>query len=83
MNYLHDDVYDLRANQKFCNYVLLPIFDKVFGFTVHSRLRELLEFQWKSEEEIDDYRINKLNYLIRLCNNRFHFMNSFKNIKLR
>lgn len=70
MNDYQDNGRTLKTYQRFCRAVLLPLGDRVFGQRVSSRFKELLDFQWKSEEEIACYRHSQLRDLLRFCNNR-------------
>ena len=59
--------------QRFCHKVLLPISDKALGYDVSRRFDELQQFQWKTRQEIQEYRGRRLRELVQLAADRVPF----------
>lgn len=56
--------HSLSLYQQLCNSFVLPVGDLLFGQRVTRRFHELLDFQWKTLEEIEQHRTAKLRELL-------------------
>src|SRR5213592_2793073 len=63
----------MTAYQRLCHHGILRLADAVLGQRVYSRLDELLRFQWKSIDEIESYRRERLQRLLSFSAARVPF----------
>lgn len=67
----------LSPYQRLCQHVLLPISDLLLGYDVSRRFDELRAFQYRSRQEIDEYRRRRLQALVQFAVERVPFYRDY------
>lgn len=74
----------MKIRNKLTEKIILPLSDITLGYTVLKHLKFLMESQWWSQSELEEYQNEKLRQLIKHAYNHTQYYNDlFKKLNLK